>query len=123
MGTIRARVSDELEKRLEEKVEEIRKRTPLGAEVNNSTVIRGALVDFFEKIDKERKGEREISIKLGGLTIEELRDMNNVMDGFLENLEDKGNHTTYGRVMSLINKIQTLILEEEIKIRESLIKS
>ena len=51
--SINLRLNDELEQRLKEKVEEIKKVTPLGAEVNNSTVVRGALVDFFEKIDKD----------------------------------------------------------------------
>ena len=87
MGTIRARVPDELEKRLEEKVEEIKKKTPLGAEVNNSTVIRGALVDFFEKIDKERKGEKNISFYPNQFSNKELSNIENAIDMLIENLD------------------------------------
>lgn len=87
MGTIRARVPDELEKRLEEKVEEIKKKTPLGAEVNNSTVIRGALVDFFEKIDKERKGEKNISFYPNQFSNKELSNIENAIDKLIENLD------------------------------------
>lgn len=53
--SINLRLNDELEERLKEKVEEIKKNTPLGAEVNNSTVVRGALIEFFNKLEEEKK--------------------------------------------------------------------
>lgn len=47
--SINLRINDELEKRLKEKVEELRAKAPIGAEVSNSSVVRGALIDFFNR--------------------------------------------------------------------------
>lgn len=64
MGTIRARVSDELECNLKKIVEEIKNATPRGAEVNNSTVVRGALEEFIEKTEEEKQGIYKFPIYL-----------------------------------------------------------
>lgn len=86
--SINLRLNDELERRLKEKVEEIKKNTPLGAEVNNSTVVRGALVDFFERIDKEKNGEKNISFYPNQLSNEELKNISNAFDEILSNIDN-----------------------------------
>lgn len=47
--SINLRINDELEQKLNEKVEELKRRSPIGAEVNKSTVVRGALIQFLNK--------------------------------------------------------------------------
>lgn len=89
MGTsINLRINDDLEKKLKEKVDEIKKITPVGAEVNNSTVVRGALVDFFDKIDKENKGEKSIPFNLTQMSDKELRKIEDTFDEILNGLDN-----------------------------------
>lgn len=69
--SINLRLNDELEKRLKEKVEEIKKVTPLGAEVNNSTVVRGALIDFFNRLEEEKKDIKTVKFNLKAINDKE----------------------------------------------------
>ena len=69
--SINLRVNDELEKKLKETVEEIKKNTPLGAEVNNSTVVRGALIDFFNRLEEEKKDIKTVKFNLKAITDKE----------------------------------------------------
>ena len=62
--SINVRLSDELEQKLKKSVEEIKNNTPRGAEVNNSTVVRGALEEFMEKTEEEKKGIYKFPILL-----------------------------------------------------------
>lgn len=62
--SINVRLSDELENKLKNTVEEIKNTTPRGAEVNNSTVVRGALEEFMEKAEEEKKGIYKFPIPL-----------------------------------------------------------
>lgn len=62
--SINVRLSDELEAKLKETVEEIKNNTPRGAEVNNSTVVRGALEEFIEKTEEEKQGIYKFPIYL-----------------------------------------------------------
>lgn len=115
--SINLRVNDELEKRLEEKVEEIKKKTPLGAEVNNSTVIRGALIEFFENIDREKEGKRKLEVDLRGLSSDELKLMHDIVwKGFcseLLNMEQSVPVTKVGQIlMELSTFITTQIARE-----------
>lgn len=66
------RLNDELQKKLEDTVKEVKQKTPLGAEVNNSTIVRGALQEFFNKIDEQKNGIVTLKIDLGKLDSEEL---------------------------------------------------
>lgn len=115
--SINVRLSDDLEKKLKEKVEEIRKSTPVGAEANNSTLIRGALVEFFEKIDRENKGEKNISFYPNQFSNEELHNIENAIDGLIENLdsiltEDKAG---YWFVFDLLTTISNSLAYESIE--------
>ena len=50
MGTsINFRVSDEVESNLKTMIEEIKEKSPRGAEVNNSTIVRANFRRFFQK--------------------------------------------------------------------------
>lgn len=62
--SINVRLSDELEENLKKTVEEIKNSTPRGAEVNNSTVVRGALEEFIEKTEEEKQGIYKFPIYL-----------------------------------------------------------
>ncbi len=115
--SINLRINDELEKRLEEKVEEIKKKTPLGAEVNNSTVIRGALIEFFENIDREKEGKRKLEVDLRGLSSDELKLMHDIVwRGFcceLLNMEQSVPVMKLGQIlMELSTFITTQIARE-----------
>lgn len=115
--SINLRINDELEERLKRKVEEIKKVTPLGAEVNNSTVVRGALIEFFNKIDRENEGERKVKFnfrKLSDKDIEEMDDLFQVIFKAIEDFEHK-NPKVYAGVWSIINSINIEVLEELLK--------
>lgn len=53
--SINFRINDKLEQKLKETVEELKKTSPLGAEVNASTVVRGALIEFLTKFEEREK--------------------------------------------------------------------
>lgn len=55
MGTIRARVSDELEEKIEKIIEDVRKEAVLGSEINLSTVIRYALDNYIKEYEERKK--------------------------------------------------------------------
>lgn len=121
--SINLRLNDELEKRLKEKVEEIKKVTPLGAEVNNSTVVRGALVDLFEKIDKENKGEKNISFYPNQFSNEELKNISSAFDEILSNIdnfieEEKAGHYFVFDLLTMIsNQLALETIERKSKRR------
>ena len=100
--SINLRINDELEKKLKEKVEEIKKVTPVGAEVNNSTVVRGALVDFFDKIDRENAGERSVNFNFKKLSNEELEEIDSLLSDSLDLIRSKCESE---KVLFLLSKI------------------
>ena len=115
--SINLRLNDELEKRLKEKVEEVKMVTPKGAEANNSTVVRGALIEFFNKIDKEKAGERNVNFNLKKLSVEDIEEMDNLFQIIfisIEDFEDK-NPKVYAMTWSILNSISIEILEELLK--------
>lgn len=62
--SINIRMNDELEMKLKRTLGELKTSTPNGSEVSNSTIIRGALVDFFKKRENEKKGYKKIVFNL-----------------------------------------------------------
>lgn len=118
MGTsINLRINDDLEKKLKEKVEEIKKTTPVGAEVNNSTVVRGAIVDFFEKIEKEKNGEKNISFYPKQFSNEELKSIENTFDKIIEGLDNilNENEPGYWFIFDLLTMISNEMSYESIE--------
>ena len=118
--SINVRLSDELEEKLKSTVEEVKKKTPLGAEVNNSTIVRGALEDFFKRIEEEEKGIKNVSYNLSELENEEtelkilmnmLEDMSNML-GDVKN-EEKGSAKFLLQVV--LNKMLLECLQEKVK--------
>lgn len=115
--SINLRLNDELEKRLKEKVEEVKKITPTGAEANNSTVVRGALIDFFNKIDKEKEGERSVNFNFSKLSDEDLKEMNKafqIMCDTIEDFKDKNSNVYFG-AWRIMNSISIELLDELVK--------
>lgn len=119
--SINLRINDGLEQKLKEKVEEIKKDTPLGAEVNNSTVVRGALIEFFNKIDKEKAGERNVNFNFSKLSDEDLKEMSCLFQFIFKSMEDfkHNNEKIYFEVWRIINSIDTELLEEMLKRKNS----
>lgn len=119
--SINLRLNDELEKRLKEKVEEVKKVTPTGAEANNSTVVRGALIEFFDKIDKEKAGERTVNFNFSKLSDEDLKEMGCLFQFIFKSMEDFKckNEKVYFEVWRTINSIDTELLDEMLKRKNS----
>lgn len=119
--SINLRLNDGLEKRLKEKVEEIKKVTPTGAEANNSTVVRGALIEFFDKIDKKKAGERTVNFNFSKLSDEDLNEMSCLFQFIFESMKDFKckNEKIYFEVWRIINSIDTELLEEMLKRKNS----
>ena len=61
MGTIRARVSDELEGKIQNIIDEVQKEAVGGVEINMSTVIRYALDNYIKEYEERKKGIEEFS--------------------------------------------------------------
>ncbi len=91
MGMIRARVSDEFEEKLKNVVEDVKSRTPLGAEVNSSTIVRGAVEDFIQKIEDEKNGILEVKFDIENLDNEEIEIISNSLNKIASIEEKKGN--------------------------------
>jgi len=117
--SINLRINDELEKKLREKVKEIKEVTPVGAEVNNSTVVRGALVDFFDKIDRENAGERTVNFNLKKFTNEELEEIYSLLEKTINSLNEVNckNEKAYFFMCTAMNGLSTEVLSEIIERR------
>ena len=94
--SINLRVNDEVEKKLKETVGGIKAISPVGAEVNNSTVLRGALVDFLKRLDKEKSGEKSISFNLKQMKDKEVFKVDETLRNMLEGLDDTLNESEPG---------------------------
>lgn len=96
--SINVRLSDEIEKKLKDTVNKVKKNTPTGAEVNNSTIVRGALEEFFKKIEDEDKGVKTIRIDTSILNDEEMEKCEEIIQllrkKFSEISEEENNVTT-----------------------------
>ena len=78
--SINVRLSDDLEEKLKNTVESIKEKTPAGAEVNNSTVVRGALEDFIRRQEQDWNKEYNIPIvKMNYKELEQSYEMINTM--------------------------------------------
>lgn len=73
MGTIRARVSDELEERIENIINEVREEAVGGVEINLSTVIRYALDNYIKEYEERKQGIEVIKFNLDELSDEQLK--------------------------------------------------
>lgn len=98
---VRVRITEETEKKLQETVTKISKNAPLGAEVNHSTVVRGAIEDFLNKVEEEEKGIERISYNITNLKEEELKEFDNYLSKFNKEIED-GEENNVTQVLKLI---------------------
>lgn len=117
--SINVRLSDELEENLKNIIEEVRHKTPLGAEVGNSTVVRGALQDFINKVQDEKKGIKNISYNLSEIQNEkELERFNKLLDSLIKvvkdsKFSDKG--ISEKILLSILTKIKLHTLKHKMK--------
>lgn len=72
MGTIRARVSDELEERIEKIIEEVKEESFGGIEINLSTVIRYALDNYIKEYEERKQGIEVVKFNINELSDEQL---------------------------------------------------
>lgn len=86
--SINVRLSDELEKELKNTVEQLKFKIPKGAEVNNSTIVRGALEEFIKKINAENNGIFNFPMPLGKLNNDELKKIIDTLELINKNLND-----------------------------------
>ena len=84
--SINFRINDKLEQKLNETVEELKKTSPLGAEVNASTVVRGALTEFLTKFEEREKEPWGYDMKTKQITarVDEqlLEEVNSIIEKF-----------------------------------------
>lgn len=120
--SINVRLSDDLEEKLKKTVELLKKETPLGAEVNNSTIVRGALEEFINKIDDKEKGVYNYYLELGDLSNEQLKEIRDYIYKFeklikpedfgVESSNDIPKHIKILNLMLLRISLDTLTLEK-----------
>ncbi|MFR3071856.1 MAG: hypothetical protein ACLTK8_03380 [Paeniclostridium sp.] len=85
--SINVRLSDDLEKKLKKTVELLKKETPLGAEVNNSTIVRGALEEFIRNQELKSKGIKEYTLSVGEMNNDELKQAYNMVFSMLKSID------------------------------------
>lgn len=78
--SINVRLDDDAENRLKQAVQDIKEKTPRGAEVNNSTVVRGAIKEFIDKIDEEKKGFMTIRVNINSKDNDKLKKLLKTID-------------------------------------------
>lgn len=70
--SINTRISDELEKKLNEVQEDIKLKAPRGAEVTYSSIVRGGLEKLIEEHEEEKKGIVTVKYDLKSMTNDEI---------------------------------------------------
>lgn len=117
--SINIRLSDELEEKLKKTVEEVKDQTPLGAEVNNSTVVRGALEDFIKKIEEEKEGIKNVSYNLSAIDNEkELEKFDKLLECMFEVIKENNSLETGVSekiLLSILTKIKLHTLKHKMK--------
>lgn len=73
MGTIRARVSDELEEKIQNIIDEVQKEAVGGVEINMSTVIRYALDNYIKEYEERKKGIEVVKFNIDEFSNEQLK--------------------------------------------------
>lgn len=115
---LNVRVSDELDIKLRQSMEEVKSKSPLGAEVSNSTIIRGALEDFIRKIQDDKEGVKTVSYNLSKFEDKELDRLNDLLENMANLL--KGNKSlneenAENLLSRVLLKIKSDYLKEKIK--------
>lgn len=95
MASLNVRLTDELEGQLKEVIAEVKKKAPRGAEVNSSTIVRGALEEFFNKLQDEKKGVQTARFNFSELKAGELQTLMDLITTLTKSLgpvdnQDKG---------------------------------
>lgn len=117
--SINVRLSDELEEKLKKTVEEVKDIAPLGAEVNSSTIVRGAIEDFIKKIKEEKEGIKNISYNLSEIENEkELERFNKLLESMIKVVKDSNsfeNGISEELLLSILTQIKIDFLNHKIK--------
>lgn len=111
--SITLRINDELEMNLKRTLRELKTSTPKGAEVNNSTIVRGALVDFLKRLENEKNGEKRVAYNFKKLSYDEVRSIDIMLDKIIKNLDKEC--PSYPFIWNLLTEITTEVLYELIE--------
>lgn len=100
---IRARISDDLKERLEQEIKKIKEEAPLGVKVNESTVLRGAIIEFLNKFEEGEKeqwryemGTKQISARVDEQLLEEVNSI----------IEEFNRESTNGAMLDLASVVR-----------------
>lgn len=89
MASINTRISDELQKKLDEAIKEVKKKLPRGAEVNTSSIMRSSLEKFVEDTEKEKKKIITVDFPLNDMVDEEQSELYDFLSGFYKKIVDR----------------------------------
>lgn len=115
--SINVRLSDALEQKLKFTVNEIKGKAPLGAEVNNSTIIRGALENFINKIEEESKGIKTIKYEIQSLELNELEQMDLAVEQISKSIKDNLNLSENTK-----EKLRSIFINLRLEINDEIFK-
>lgn len=106
MGTIRARVSDELEEKIEKIIEEVREEAVGGVEINLSTVIRYALDNYIKEYEERKKGIEVVKFNINELSNEQLIKIQKATKSIIEdeNIDKVDNGIFKKQLLNVYNK-------------------
>lgn len=111
------RLSEEMQRKLEDTCSMVKRKTPTGAEVNNSTIARGALEELFKKIEEEKNEVVKVSVPLIDTKKEELEETLVMLETMLNSIdEQKLIYENSKRTISAIKLLKTRIKGKLIEI-------
>lgn len=105
---ITVRIEEDLLNKVHDRVQIIRNESKGLVDVNQATIIRGSLIEFFDSIEKDKNGREKISFYPNQFSNEELENIVSGVDGILENLdkfigEDKAGHDFVFDLLTMIS--------------------
>lgn len=85
--SINVRLSDEQENNLKNIILDVKRKTPSGAEVNGSTIVRGALEELNKKIEDEKREVVKVSISLANTEKKELEESLKLLQTMINSID------------------------------------
>lgn len=102
------RIEESLLDKIADRVQTMKQESRGFADVSQATIIRGALIEFFDNIEKDNNGRENVSFYPNQFSKEELNNIVSAFDGILENLdnfigEDKAGHDFVFDLLTMIS--------------------
>lgn len=70
--SINVRLDNEKEEKLKQIVSDLKENAPAGVEINNSTVVRGAIDNLLKSFEEDKKGTKKVAFNFKDLSEKEL---------------------------------------------------